>query len=193
MCQEEASTFQIYTNKQFSHYLDHEPVDSFIATPKNDTVCINRTIEFRKRERLLLNYLVVYHSTLTRFEDEELVKMGFNTILDLTKIKNSNTFNFYNLSFKSYHLLFNSISVVYDELKKILKKVLKNYNEEEKVNNMLFSSIKQKEIYLVFELLIESRNKALIEDLKIEITNCLKNKDFNVVEYVRKNLMILFE
>jgi hypothetical protein len=246
------NNFQIYNNKQFSHYLEHDPLKTKIVkdTDLKRTLSISKTLEYRRRERLLLKYLIIYYTKISKekgkgkeeggVKEERGVRedtisqnralnnlpldqhsvpnnlpldqhrvpnnlpstnlphipnthSSFSVVLSLTQIKNSKPFNFYNLAFKSYHLLFLNINPVFDELLLILRKTLKNYNEEEKLNNMLFSTIKQKEIYLVFELLIETRNKKLIENLKIEMLNCLKNKDLNVVEYVRKSLMVIFE
>ncbi|EOB12707.1 hypothetical protein NBO_377g0002 [Nosema bombycis CQ1] len=235
--------FQIYNNKQFSHYLEHDPLKTKIVKDPDlkRTLSISKTLEYRRRERLLLKYLIIYYTKISKEnrgvskeeggikgkeggmkedplnQDKPISNLPlnqskaltnlpltnlphipnthspFSVVLSLTQIKNSKPFNFYNLAFKSYHLLFLNINPVFDELLLILRKTLKNYNEEEKLNNMLFSTIKQKEIYLVFELLIETRNKKLIENLKIEMLNCLKNKDLNVVEYVRKSLMVIFE
>lgn len=156
----------------------------------------------RRRERIVLEFLSFYHNTLLRLsvpvESQEIqpfdqisdedIRHGYSVVFALSAMDGMQREN---VSLKCYRILFHNPERVYDELLARTRHVLQNYNEIEAIYNGVCPRPRQKEMYVVLEGLCREESRRLMGDVRDVLVESLRSKDYRVIDYIRRCLVIL--
>ncbi|AFM97939.1 hypothetical protein EHEL_030420 [Encephalitozoon hellem ATCC 50504] len=160
----------------------------------------------KKRERIVLEFLVFYHNLLTRFAhacsslqthtmqpfDQATisdVREGYKVIFEMSEVGSG--LGKESICFKCYEILFHDVDLIYNDVRERIRKVLSEYNEMEMIYNGLYSRVKQREVYTILEKMWRSENRKLVNDVKDVLVESLRSKDYKVIDHVRKCLELI--
>ncbi|KAM0687525.1 hypothetical protein COBT_001232, partial [Conglomerata obtusa] len=164
-----------------------------VAILENDTIIPNEAVmanDTRNTNVLKNEAIIVFDPELnneimdlvTKDNYKSFQEEVFTLILILSRVKGNSYRE--NLSFKSLEYLF----IYHDFTKKLLvERIRLSLNEFIKEINIfkdLYPRIKKKEIYFIFERLVN--NPSLVKEVKNELIECLSTRDFYVIEKVKE-------
>lgn len=173
--------------------LAEEPIESMVKIVK-------------KRERIVLEFLMFYHDLLTKFASAcsplqshsiqpfdqvtiSDVREGYKVIFEMSEVGSG--LGKESICFKCYEILFHDVELIYSDVIERIRKVLSEYNEMEMIYNGMYSRVKQREVYTILEKIWRSENRRLVGDVKDILVESLRSKDYRVIDHVRKCLELI--
>lgn len=160
----------------------------------------------KRRERIVLEFLGFYHGMVSRFGGracgkasheaqpfeqgtEEDVREGYRIVVEMSDVGSG--LGKESVWFKCYEILFQELETVYGDVVEKVRRVLGEYNELEAIYNGLHPRARQREVYTVLERMWRSGNKKLVHEVRDVLVECLRSKDYRVIDHVRRCLAVI--